>query len=72
MQSHHVQLENGDFMSEQKGVTVDFETQYNRVDGLLKNVALACLEKIEKNDVRLLIKLGNRLEKTLQDIKDIE
>lgn len=63
---------NGDVMNEQKGVTVDFETQYNRVDGLLKNVALACLEKIEKNDVRLLIKLGNRLEKTLQDIKDIE
>lgn len=63
---------NGDVMNEQKGVTVDFETQYNRVDGLLKNVALACLEKIEKNDVRLLIKIGNRLEKTLQDIKDIE
>lgn len=62
---------NGDYMNEQKGVTVDFEQQYNRVDKLVQDIAKSCLEKVSKNDVRILIKVGNRLETALQDIKDV-
>ena len=71
-QSPLVQLENGDYMNEQKGVTVDFEQQYNRVDKLVQDIAKSCLEKVSKNDVRILIKVGNRLETALQDIKDVD
>lgn len=63
---------NGDYMNEQKGVTVDFEQQYNRVDKLVQDIAKSCLEKVSKNDVRILIKVGNRLETALQDIKNVE
>lgn len=63
---------NGDYMNEQKGVTVDFEQQYNRVDKLVQDIAKSCLEKVSKNDVRILIKVGNRLETALQDIKDVD
>ena len=59
-------------MNEQKGVTVDFEQQYNRVDKLVQDIAKSCLEKVSKNDVRILIKVGNRLETALQDIKDVD
>ena len=59
-------------MNEQKGVTVDFEQQYNRVDKLVQDIAKSCLEKVSKNDVRILIKVGNRLETALQDIKNVE
>lgn len=62
---------NGDYMNEQKGVTVDFEQQYNRVDKLVQDIAKSCLDKVSKNDVRILIKVGNRLETALQDIKDV-
>lgn len=58
-------------MNEQKGVTVDFEQQYNRVDKLVQDIAKSCLDKVSKNDVRILIKVGNRLETALQDIKDV-
>lgn len=71
-QSLLVQLVNGDYMNEQKGVTVDFEQQYNRVDKLVQDIAKSCLEKVSKNDVRILIKVGNRLETALQDIKDVD
>ena len=71
-QSPLVQLVNGDYMNEQKGVTVDFEQQYNRVDKLVQDIAKSCLEKVSKNDVRILIKVGNRLETALQDIKDVD
>ena len=71
-QSPLVQLVNGDYMNEQKGVTVDFEQQYNRVDKLVQDIAKSCLEKVSKNDVRILIKVGNRLETALQDIKNVE
>lgn len=70
-QSPLVRLVNGDYMNEQKGVTVDFEQQYNRVDKLVQDIAKSCLEKVSKNDVRILIKVGNRLETALQDIKDV-
>ena len=63
---------NGDYMNEQKGVTVDFEQQYNRVDKLVQDIAKSCLEKVSKNDVRILIKVGNRLETALHDIKDVD
>lgn len=58
-------------MKEQE-IDPEFENQYIQVDKKVGILAQAILEHVAKYDTRILKKINIRLDKMIQDIKEIE
>lgn len=53
-------------------ITQEFEERYHNIDNRCKELALAILEHVKLNDVRLLKKIEIRLEALIDDINQIK
>lgn len=58
-------------MSNKKEITPEFQELYEKIDRQTIELANAILEHVGKNDIRLLKKIRNRLETTINEIKEL-
>lgn len=58
-------------MSNKREITPEFQELYEKIDRQTIELANAILEHVGKNDIRLLKKIRNRLETTINEIKEL-
>ena len=59
-------------MQDNPEVTPEFQALYDQIDHKTKVLALSILDKVTKNDSRILKKIIIRLDKVIDNIKEIQ